>query len=60
MRIKYYKNVVLTVALLCLIVILGNNNVEARLCNIGAELFYQKYKTILPLDYQYTTLQNYI
>jgi len=60
MPMKYYKNIVITVALLCLFILSSNSNVEARLCNIGAELFYQKYKTILPFDYQYTTLNNYI
>lgn len=44
---------------LCLVFLLSSV-VQARLCNIGAEFFYQNYRHMLPLDYyQYTTLVNY-
>ena len=33
---------------------------EARLCNIGAELFYHNFKENVPIRYQYTELDNYL
>ena len=50
------KTLYLTLCLLLILTSLG----QAKVCNIGAENFYQNYRHIIPLDYyQYTTLVNY-
>ena len=33
---------------------------EARLCDIGAEIFYQNFQKYIPMEYQYTRLNNYL
>ena len=37
-----------------------NSVVDAKMCNIGAEIFYQNFQKYIPMEYQYSRLNNYL